>query len=180
MEEQARRPCGRIFRRRIGRGRAEEQARRPCGRIFRRRIGRGRAAEQAGRPCGPKRNVAAARRACGRTGAAAVRTEGERHAGGDQAAELREPEGRTVRVGSETACEFCKRLEIARWCDGLTDTRRRNEGLERILREYTAAFVVRSWTKKNGKRNAGRTVYFKNRGIGFRLNFCPECGKKIK
>lgn len=29
------------------------------------------------------------------------------------------------------------------------------------------------------KRHAGRTTDYRNRGIGYKLNYCPECGRKL-
>ena len=50
---------------------------------------------------------------------------------------------------------------------------------ERIYREYNVALVIRSWAKGK-KATAGRTTDYRHMGIGFKLNYCPECGKKVK
>jgi hypothetical protein len=47
------------------------------------------------------------------------------------------------------------------------------------MTEYSVAIVKRSWYKKKGKRSACRTTDYKYRGVGYALNYCPECGKRI-
>lgn len=42
--------------------------------------------------------------------------------------------------------------------------------------EYTVAIV--KWLIFN-KQRKGRTVAYKRNGVGFPLNYCPECGKKL-
>lgn len=49
----------------------------------------------------------------------------------------------------------------------------------KIYEEYNVALVIRSWTKGN-KRRAGRTTDYRYQGIGFKLHFCPECGRRLK
>ena len=46
--------------------------------------------------------------------------------------------------------------------------------------EITVALVVRDWTDIMGKKNAARTTNYRWRGLGYKLNFCPECGKKLE
>ena len=67
-------------------------------------------------------------------------------------------------------CKFCYEYEFyKKYCD--TD--------KTIKHDYTVAIVRRSWV--NSKRNCrGRTVVFRNKGLGFKLNYCPECGKCFK
>ena len=77
-------------------------------------------------------------------------------------------------------CSFCKRLEIAAFIADSEKRERRRTGQVKIYREYTVAFVERTWTKAKGKRRAGRITDYRYRGIGYRLNYCPECGRKIK
>lgn len=35
-------------------------------------------------------------------------------------------------------------------------------------------------SKYKTKRQAGRTVDYRNQGLGYKLNYCPECGRKIR
>lgn len=72
-------------------------------------------------------------------------------------------------------CQFCRKLEINK----MMENHFRKDGEEKILYEYTVAMVTRSWTKTKGKRRAGRTTDYRNQGIGYKLNYCPECGKKL-
>lgn len=47
--------------------------------------------------------------------------------------------------------------------------------------EYTVALVIRSWQLSiRSKRDACRITDYRNQGIGYKLNFCPECGRKLK
>ena len=47
--------------------------------------------------------------------------------------------------------------------------------------EYTVALVIRSWQPSiKSKRNASRITDYRNQGIGYKLNFCPECGRKLR
>jgi len=50
----------------------------------------------------------------------------------------------------------------------------------KYMQELTVAIVDRTWYQKRGKKRAGRTVHFRNQGIGYALNFCPECGRSLK
>lgn len=76
---------------------------------------------------------------------------------------------------TDKPCQFCESLQRYK------DIRTFNNVYfkPRIYEEYNVALVVRSWTKGN-KRTAGRTTDYRYRGIGFKLNFCPECGRRLK
>lgn len=81
----------------------------------------------------------------------------------------------------EKGCSFCAALtERKRIYNFLRDKDEVDPELGPYLHEYKVAMVIRSWYKKRGKRSAGRTVAFRNKGLGFDLNFCPECGKEIQ
>lgn len=77
-------------------------------------------------------------------------------------------------------CKFCEEYQRNHWCDEILDESYRNDGSPRRYREYTVALVRRIWTKEQGKRCAGTGTSYKWRGIGYDLNFCPECGKRLK
>lgn len=77
-------------------------------------------------------------------------------------------------------CSFCKRLELAEFCADLAKKESRKNGTERVLREYAVAFVELTWTRAQGKRSAGSLTDYRRRGLGYRLNYCPECGRRIK
>ena len=46
--------------------------------------------------------------------------------------------------------------------------------------EYTVAMVIHHWYKDRGKKSASRTTNYRYRGLGFKLRYCPECGKKLR
>lgn len=81
------------------------------------------------------------------------------------------------------ACRFCEAMESNRKVykissEWLTDAERNQYG--KYMIEYTVAIVKRTWYKKKGKATADRTTQYRYRGIGFDLNYCPECGRKVK
>lgn len=79
-------------------------------------------------------------------------------------------------------CKFCEAMqsnhqamEIARsWA---TEGELQKYG--KYMIEYSVAIVKRTWYKKLGKRHAGRSIEYRNKGIGYKLNYCPECGRKL-
>lgn len=74
------------------------------------------------------------------------------------------------------SCTFCEIYNFQK------DMRRQSnkESDVKIYNEYTVAMVIRSWTKEKGKRRASRTTDYRHLGIGYKLNFCPECGRCLK
>jgi len=75
-------------------------------------------------------------------------------------------------------CKFCESYESWRRIHDFDNLKLPKE--ERSKHEYTVALVIRSWIPKvRTKRHAGRTVDYRNQGIGYNLNFCPECGKRL-
>lgn len=71
-------------------------------------------------------------------------------------------------------CKFCEALQTHKNIRQFN-----NANFEpKLYEEYNVALVIRSWTKGN-KRMAGRTTDYRYRGIGFKLNYCPECGRKV-
>ena len=76
-------------------------------------------------------------------------------------------------------CEFCENLKSQIQINEYLN-QKETEKEYRQMHEYTVAIVDRSWTKSKGKRNAGRTTDYRNQGIGYKLNFCPECCRPIK
>lgn len=78
---------------------------------------------------------------------------------------------------TDKPCAFCEALQTYKYIRAFN-----NEHFKhfepKIYEEYNVALVVRSWTKGN-KRTAGRITDYRNRGIGFKLNYCPECGRRL-
>lgn len=79
-------------------------------------------------------------------------------------------------------CKFCDAMRINKQCDTISrlDAKSKFEKYGRWMTEYTVAIVKRNWFEKTGKKRAGRTVYYRNKGLGYKLNYCPECGRKLK
>ena len=78
-------------------------------------------------------------------------------------------------------CKFCEELEGYKRIHAHQEQRDPYDPeLGPYLHDYKVALVIRSWFKKWGKRNAGRTVSFRYKGLGFDLNYCPECGKELR
>lgn len=75
-------------------------------------------------------------------------------------------------------CSFCEALRMQKTICRLQNSRPENDN-EPMLEEYSVALVIRSWLKGRPKRTAGRTTDYRYRGCGYRLNYCPTCGKKI-
>jgi len=79
-------------------------------------------------------------------------------------------------------CKFCQSLHEIKECHKIaqgwaTEDEIRKHG--KYMQELTAAIVDRTWYQKHGKKSSGRTVHFRNQGIGFKLNYCPECGRLL-
>lgn len=76
-------------------------------------------------------------------------------------------------------CDFCEALNTQ-----IKIQRFRNDHPEyyeeKMYTEITVAMVIRSWTKSRGKAHAGRTTDYRFRGMGYKLNYCPECGRKLQ
>ena len=80
-------------------------------------------------------------------------------------------------------CKFCDGIAIIKDRHKIvseldTDTEMAKYG--KYMQELTVAIVDRTWYQKQGKKMASRTVHFRNQGIGYALNFCPECGRSLK
>lgn len=82
-----------------------------------------------------------------------------------------------------SVCKFCEAMKVNRQIEEVsrswtTDEESKHYG--KYMVEYTVAIVKRSWYQKIGKRRSGRSVEFRYRGLGFELNFCPECGADMR
>lgn len=66
-------------------------------------------------------------------------------------------------------CHFCAA------CKSWKDAQEPNNGL---LHEMVVALVIRTW-RKGHKNLASRTTDYRYRGCGYKLNYCPECGRRI-
>jgi hypothetical protein len=80
-------------------------------------------------------------------------------------------------------CAFCEAYKTHCQVDSINDKYQDKEDLEKYgkyMHVYTVALVQHHWYKKLGKRSAGRSTDYRNKGLGFKLNFCPECGRRLK
>lgn len=73
-------------------------------------------------------------------------------------------------------CKFCENLTHYKKIETFFCKREQ----EPLKYEYTVALVIKSWLPSHGKRNCAKSTDYRNQGIGYKLNFCPECGKEIK
>lgn len=80
-------------------------------------------------------------------------------------------------------CRFCDALDVNKLCYKIARKCDKDQELKLYgpwKAEYRTAIVIRSWYEKKGKKSASRTVDYGGNGIGFALNYCPECGRELK
>lgn len=75
-------------------------------------------------------------------------------------------------------CKFCDAYQSQQNIYKFRQGHPEYYGNERLYHEITVAMVTRSWLKGH-KAHAGRTTDYRYRGIGYKLNYCPECGRKL-
>lgn len=75
-------------------------------------------------------------------------------------------------------CAFCEALDTQKKIQSFKDKHPEHYE-EKLFYEITVAMVIHSWTKSKGKAHAGRTTDYRFRGLGYKLNYCPECGRKL-
>ena len=71
-------------------------------------------------------------------------------------------------------CEFCDTLAINSNIDEYAYSFIDAD----LCHDYTVALVIHSY-KKGHKKECGRITDFRKNGLGYELNFCPECGRKL-
>ena len=82
-----------------------------------------------------------------------------------------------------SVCKFCEAMKVNRQIEEINRAWATNEDLKRYgkyMVEYTVAIVKRSYHQKTGKKKSGRMLEFRYRGLGYELNYCPECGADMK
>ena len=73
--------------------------------------------------------------------------------------------------GRIIGCKFCESLKTWKQVKSMDKGHKQ---------EYTVALVIRSWYPSvKSKRHAGRTTDYRRNGIGYKLNYCPECGRPL-
>lgn len=75
-------------------------------------------------------------------------------------------------------CEFCDNLDFRKQLNVEDNQVREKDNV--FMNKYTVALIIHHLTKRKGKRNAGRTTDYRYRWLGYKLNFCSECGRKVK
>lgn len=77
------------------------------------------------------------------------------------------------------SCKFCESLQDWSQIHEFDNLQLPKD--EETKHEYTVALVIHSWKPKyKTKRQAGRKTDYRNQGLGYKLNFCPECGRKLR
>ena len=77
-------------------------------------------------------------------------------------------------------CKFCERLGSLKQVYQFLNKHDKKQGEEKIKHEYTVALVTHSWLPSKGKKRASRSTDYRNQGLGYKLNFCPECGRNLR
>lgn len=86
-------------------------------------------------------------------------------------------------TNKEKPCMFCEVMKIKH---GVADFMREKQSPEELGKygeyktEYAVAIITRSWYSKSGKKHATRTTDYMYTGLGYKLNYCPECGRELK
>jgi hypothetical protein len=86
-------------------------------------------------------------------------------------------------VSKEKPCKFCEAMKVNRQIEEFTRQHESPKDLERYGKyktEYAVAIITRSWYSKSGKKHATRTTDYMYTGLGYKLNYCPECGRELK
>ena len=79
-------------------------------------------------------------------------------------------------------CKFCEAIEAKKEVHKIAQSWSTDDELRKFgkyMQELTVAIVERTWYEKHGKKSATRTVSYRNQGLGYKLNYCPECGKEL-
>lgn len=79
---------------------------------------------------------------------------------------------------SEKQCDFCDRLKLSN--NLFQFWKQRPEHHPKQKQVISVAFVERSWEAGDPNKRSSRVVDYRYRGCGYKLNYCPECGRKIK
>lgn len=75
-------------------------------------------------------------------------------------------------------CAFCEALDTQKRIQSFKNSHPEYYE-EKMYMEITVAMVVRNWTKSEGKAHARSITDYRFRGLGYKLNYCPECGRKL-
>ena len=79
-------------------------------------------------------------------------------------------------------CDFCGVYNASVFADKEWRKIEKRHKEKLTYHDWTVALCERSWTKEDGKKYAFKHLILKSEtyGIGYKLNYCPECGRKLK
>ena len=72
------------------------------------------------------------------------------------------------------SCDFCKYL-----ADLERDADRREDGALWLHHDHHVLILSRAWNDYLGTAHAGEMTH-RPKAVGFEINYCPECGRKLK
>ena len=75
-------------------------------------------------------------------------------------------------------CPFCEELKSKRNIAKFKNAHPWYYG-GKFKEEYSTAILTRKWQKDTPKRDSQRIIDCGQRECGYKLNFCPTCGKKV-
>lgn len=76
-------------------------------------------------------------------------------------------------------CEFCCSYNASTYADKEWRKIQIKHGEKPLYHDLTVAIVERTY-HKGRKKSASTTEYYRYGKVGYKLNFCPECGIKLK
>lgn len=76
-------------------------------------------------------------------------------------------------------CVFCREYQGKRNVHQFIKDHPEWYGPIDLEQQYTVAIVTRTY-RKGHKRQAASSTDYRYRGCGYKLNYCPECGKLLK
>lgn len=71
-------------------------------------------------------------------------------------------------------CKFCEKVEL--W----KQINEKDDYGDKKNMEFAVSLLVFTWGSGRPKTMKSRIQDYRNRGHGYKLNFCPECGKEMK
>lgn len=77
-------------------------------------------------------------------------------------------------------CDFCRSLEGKKFFVKYYNKKLKEIEAPKIRCEMSVAIVQRTWHEGVSKKHAGTETHYRCRGIGYKLNYCPECGKYLR
>lgn len=81
---------------------------------------------------------------------------------------------------SAGGCVFCREYQGKRNVYQFIRKHPEYYGADSYLQhDITVAMVIRTY-RSGYKRNAAREIDYRYQGCGYKLNYCPECGKLLK